>query len=177
MLKFFKITLVSIIILFSSCSEDKQKIVEEYTGPLIEGENVTTLYTDSAILKIKLFAKIQYEHQNKDREFPKGLHVDFHSSDSVITSNLTSNYGYFYEEDALYKVTDSVVITNHKKKETLSTEELFWKPDEERIYTDKFVRIETPKEILEGNGLEAKEDFSSYKIKNITAILTLDEAN
>ena len=159
------------------CSEEKPKIKEEYKGPVIEGENVTTLYTDSAILKIKLFAKVQYEHQNKDREFPKGLDVDFHENDTIITSNLKANYGYFYEKDALYKVTGNVIITNNKKSETLKTEELYWKPEEERIYTDKFVRIETPKEVLEGNGLEAKEDFSSYKIKNITAILTLDETN
>lgn len=159
----------------SSCNDEETKVYEPYKGPLMEGENVTTLYTDSGRLKVKLFAKIQWEHQNKDREFPKGLIVDFHENDTITTTNLVANKGYFYHETSLYKATGNVIITNHEKKETLKTEELFWKPDEQNIYTDKFVRIETPKEILEGNGLEAKEDFSSYKIKKITAILTIDD--
>lgn len=149
--------------------------MQEYEGPIVEGENVTTLYTDSAVLKVKLLAKVQYEHQNKDREFPKGLIVHFHENDTLETSNLVANYGYFYSEEELYKVTGNVIVKNKAKGETLNTEELFWKPKEKRIYTDKFVRIETPTEILEGNGLEANEDFSSYKINDITAILTIED--
>ena len=170
-----KILTLYFLVAVSSCGDEEIKTFKEYEGPLMEGENVTTFYTDSAVLKIKLFAKKQWEHQNKDREFPEGMKVDFHENDTLTTTQLTANYGYFYDETGLYKVTGNVIINNHKKKETLKTEELFWKPDEERIYTDKFVRIETPKEILEGNGLEAKEDFSSYKIKDITAILTVDD--
>lgn len=169
------ISLFSLVVVLFSCSDEEVKTYKEYTGPMMEGTNVTTLYTDSAVLKVKLKTKLQWEHQNKDREFPEGLHVDFHENDTITTTNLVANYGYFYNEESLYKVTGNVIITNHAKNEVMKTEELFWKPDEQRLYTDKFVRIETPKEILEGNGLEAKEDFSSYKIKNITAILTVDQ--
>ena len=65
---------------------------------------------------------------------------------------------YFYNEESLYKVTGNVIITNHAKNEVMKTEELFWKPDEQRLYTDKFVRIETPKEILEGKYDHLPED-------------------
>jgi len=35
---------------------------------------------------------------------------------------------------------------------------------EQKIYTDKFVRITTATEILTGEGMEANQDFSSWVI-------------
>ena len=151
------------------------KTFKEYTGPIIAAENITTLFTDSAVLRIKLQAPVQWELQNKDREFPEGMEVDFFENDSVHTSKLTANYGYFYNDSSLYKAQGNVIINNEKKGETLKTEELFWNTEEQTIYTEKKVRIETKDEILEGVGLEAKEDFSSYKIKKITGTFLLDE--
>ena len=150
------------------------KKFEEYTGPAIEAENITTLFTDSAQLKVKLQAPVQWELQNKDREFPKGMEVDFYENDSTHTSKLTANYGYYYDVEKLYKATGNVIINNKEKGEKMTTEELFWEPENEKIYTTKFVRIQTEDEILEGYGLEAKEDFSSYKIKNPTGIFSME---
>ena len=48
----------------------------------------------------------------------------------------------------------------------LVTEELYWKPAENRVYNDKFVKITTGKQLLYGTGLEAKDDFSDYEIQN-----------
>ena len=170
--QFIVISILSIFLF--SCSEEVVKTFKEYTGPAIEAENITTLFTEDAELKIKLQAPVQWELQNKDREFPEGMEVDFYDNDTTHTSKLTANYGYYTDETKIYKATGNVVIVNEEKGETMKSEELFWEPDKEIIYTDKFVRIETQDEILEGYGLEAKEDFSSYKIKKPTGIFNME---
>ena len=162
-------------LVFWSCEEEKVKTFKEYLGPAIEAEDITTLYTDSAVLRVKLQAPVQWELQNKDIEFPKGMEVDFYEEDSTHSSKLTANYGYYYSEEKIYKASGNVIINNEEKEETLKTEELFWEPEKQIIHTDKFVRIETPEEILEGEGLEAKEDFSSYKIKKITGTFLIEK--
>ena len=169
------LTILFISMLFFSCEEEKVQTFEEYLGPAIEAKDITTLFTDSAVLRVKLQAPVQWELQNKDREFPEGMEVGFHESDTVRTSKLTANYGYYYDKEKLYKASGNVIINNEEKNETLKTEELFWEPAKEKIYTEKFVRIVTDKEILEGEGLEAKEDFSSYRIKKITGTFLVEE--
>ena len=61
-------------------------------------------------------------------------------------------------------VTD--VVVNLEKKQQLHTEELFWKPDTKKIFTEKFVTIKLENEILYGTGLDAAQDLSYYTIAN-----------
>jgi lipopolysaccharide assembly outer membrane protein LptD (OstA) len=48
-----------------------------------------------------------------------------------------------------------------------------WNQAEKKIYATGFVRITTPDEIIYGNGLEAKEDFSEYTIKKVTGTVKI----
>jgi hypothetical protein len=50
------------------------------------------------------------------------------------------------------------------KNEQLNTEELFWKPSQQKIFTDKFVTIRQEGDVIYGQGLEAKQDMSDYTI-------------
>lgn len=70
---------------------------------------------------------------------------------------------------------DSVILIDHEGKK-LETELLIWSEKEHRIYTDKFVKISTETEILFGEGLEAKDDFSEYEITNITGRIKVQDA-
>jgi hypothetical protein len=61
------------------------------------------------------------------------------------------------------------------KGERVDTEELFWVPEDEIVYTNKFVRIETEGEIIMGEGLEAKQDFSWWTLEEMRGTIYLDE--
>ncbi len=153
--------------------ETKTKIVEPYDGPLAEAENVVTLFSDSSIVRVEMRAPVQYELQNHDREFPKGVDIDFFTIDGEVETTLTSNYGKYTAETGVYHAKGHVVILNTAKNEKLESEELFWDPATEKIYTptNVQVRIVTPNETLWGNGLEAKQDFSSYKILDPVGVI------
>ena len=86
---------------------------------------------------------------------------------------MSANYGMYYSKKDEMMVRDDVAIVN-TKGELLNTEELTWKRREGKIYSDKFVRITTPDEIIYGTGFEAKQDFSDYTIKNISGTIKVE---
>ncbi len=148
---------------------------QKYTGPTMENHDVVTLYSDSAKLLIKLQAPVQQEFDTGDGVFPEGLFVEFYQQEGVVTSTLKANYGKQDRNKSLFQAKGNVVVENLLKKEKLETEELFWDKRRAKIYTDKFVRITTPEQIIMGNGLQANQDFSNYRIRDVTGIIDMAE--
>ena len=142
---------------------------------MMEVDNVNSLLTDSAQPKILLKAPKQIELQNGDRNFPKGVNIEFYGQQTQKSSILTAKKGKYNKDKNLYTVTDDVVIVNQEEHKKLNTEELHWNPVTKKIYTDKFVRIETPQELLTGTGLESNEDFSNYRILKVSGVFPMQE--
>ena len=122
------------------------------------------MITDSTVVKIIMSGGKQLQLQNGDIEFPEGIKVTFYDKLGEKTSELTAQEGFKATEDNFYRARGDVYVTNLKKKETLSTEELFWNPENHEIYTDKFVTIETEDQLILAEGMRAPEDFSTYKL-------------
>ena len=165
----FKNEMKAIIILITvllacSCAQQETAKPVEYTGPLREIENVEMLYTEKQTIKVKLQAKKIFEFPNGDREFPEGLYLEFYNEVGVLTSTLQANSAFFFKAEEKWRGRGKVEVKNLSKGEQLSTEELFWKRDTKRIFTDKFVTIRQESEVLFGTGLEAAQDLSEYTI-------------
>ncbi|WP_242926313.1 LPS export ABC transporter periplasmic protein LptC [Pontibacter vulgaris] len=169
--------LAMVAILGASCKEELKDPDKEvkYTGPLIENKDVLTLYSDSAKLLIKMQAPVQQEFENGDGVFPKGIYVEFYEKPGQMSSTIKANYGKQDRNKEIYLVRGNVVVNNILKGEKLETEELYWDKRKAEIYTDKFVKITTPDEVLMGQGLRANQDFSKYKILKPTGIINLKE--
>lgn len=169
--------LIFLALLCWSCSESSSgsNEVKPYDGPLIEVDNMVTLYSDSAIVRVKVEAQKQLEFESGDSEFPEGIYIEFYKVDGSISSTLKANKGYYNKEENLYTALGDVVVNSYEKDQKLNTEELHWKQDEDKIYTDKFVRIETAEEILMGEGLTSNQDFTDYRILNPTGELNIKE--
>lgn len=158
-----------------SCSQEKQVKPDPYNGPLMELKDMETLYTDSARLKIRVTAPEELEFQNGDKEFPKGIFMEFFDvATQKKKSNLKGNHAKYLKEKDVYIVTGDVLVKSLEEKKNLSSEELIWTPAKEEITTEKFVRIETPCEILTGDGMVSNEDFTSYRILKPKASIFLD---
>lgn len=113
---------------------------------------------------MKLKAKVVQEFLNGDREFPEGVYVEFFDEKGVLESTLEANHAFFFKEEDQWRGRGNVQVKNLAKKEQLNTEELFWKPAQQKIYTDKFVTIREASDVIYGEGLEAKQDMSDYTI-------------
>jgi LPS export ABC transporter protein LptC len=49
----------------------------------------------------------------------------------------------------------------------LQSEELFWDPNKQKIYTDKFVTIRDKETLFNGTGMEADQNFKNYTLKKL----------
>ena len=150
--------------------------IQEYTGPIVEIGPAVNYYSDSAVVKMKMVAPRQLEFGNGDREFPEGLYLEFFEK-GEMTSTLRADYCYFTKKEELYKATGNVVAQNVITQDQLDTEELFWDYRKEEVFTDKFVRVEQNGQLTTGVGLEAKQDFSYYKILEVQGTLPLTSQN
>ncbi len=137
--------------------------MEEYTGPLFESDNVEINLSQSTITKVIMKGKKQLQHQNGDIEFPEGIEVTFFDELGEKTSILTAQKGFKTAKENVYRANGDVVVRNLEKQETLRTEELFWNPETAKIYTNKFVTVQTPTELIQAEGLTAPQDFSTYE--------------
>ncbi|MCI0751139.1 MAG: LPS export ABC transporter periplasmic protein LptC [Flammeovirgaceae bacterium] len=146
-----------------------------YEGPLRQGEKVELYYSENERVKVKMSADLLNEFQNGDQEYPKGIYLEFYNEFGRLNSTLRANYAYFYKKDNKWKGQGDVEVKNTEKNEQLNTEELFWMPATKKIFTESFVTIRQQSDVIYGQGLEALEDLSDYKIKNPTGELSVEE--
>lgn len=172
---FYLIVLIFFLGSLASCNQSDLKEPVEYTGPLREVENVETYYSENDQVKVKMIAPLLYEYQNGDREFPKGIYVEFFDEQGRLESTLRANQAFYQEAEKQWRGLGKVQVKNILKNEQLNTEELYWKPAEERIFTDKFVTIRQQGDVLYGEGLEAKQDMSEYTIIRPTGEFEVNE--
>lgn len=161
------IILLSILLFHSACHKTEAPAPVEYNGPLSEMEDVDVLYSENDRIKVKMKAAKILEYKNGDREFPEGLYLEFYNELGILTSTLKANHAFYFKEDDLWRGREKVEVVNIQKKQQLNTEELFWKRNDRKIYTDKFVTIKLENEVVYGTGLDAIQDLSSYTIKKV----------
>lgn len=151
-----------------SCVNDIQKIKKitfKSTDPDEKTTDLVLTYTDSGQAKIRLIAPLaeSFAKPNKVIKFREGIKLEFYTKKGALLSSLTAKYGEIDELNGTMFVKDSVRMFNNVKKQELQTEELFWTRKDSVIFTNKLVIIKTPKVLLYGDGIRAKQDFSSYK--------------
>jgi LPS export ABC transporter protein LptC len=140
------------------------------------GTDIEMLYSAEAYVRARLVAPQLKRYNVRDAymEFDKGLVVYFYDENLNQTSRLTANYGRVVEGSNDMLVRDKVEVIN-TKNETLNTEELIWNNKTRRITSDKFVKIQTADEIIYGDGLDANEDMTNYRIKKIRGNIKLKD--
>jgi len=158
-----------------ACSQADVKEPKEYKGPLREVEKMELFYSEGSLVKVKMSAPLVYEFISGDREFPKGIHIEFYDEFENLESTLDANHAYFFKEQNQWRGRGDVIVKNVLKKEQLNTEELFWKPAEQKIFTDKFVTIRQQGDVIYGEGMEAKQDLSDFEIKRVTGDFEVKE--
>lgn len=145
--------------------DKKKKGVEEVI-------RVDINYTQAGKAKAKLLSPLMYRVQDTMPyvEFPKTLHVDFYDEFAQKESILDAKYGMYKETQSRVVLRDSVRFIGLKNGDTLYCDELYWDRNRPvyQFYTDKPVRIRTKTHIIDGTGLETKQDFSEKWIKNVT---------
>lgn len=175
------VLLVSSLVAITGCKNDPQEIDELVGKQSLQedkADDVVIIYSERGKSKIRMFATEFIRNEIAQPQYVdmrKGLKVEFFEDTSDnVESTLTALYARWYEGKGNVLIRDSVVVIN-KKGETLRTEELIWNQNVRKFYTEKFVRINTADQVMFGDGLEANEDFSWYRIKNPKGVVKVDK--
>lgn len=161
----------------SSCENDKseiQRVTVRPNGPAEEIHELLTLYSDSGNVKVKVTAPVlrRYNEPRPLTELPKGMNIEFYNDSLKVISHLTARYAVQDIKTKTWEARDDVVVVN-QKGEKLNTEKLIWDEKNELLSSDRFVKITTAEEIIFGDGFEANQDFSRYRIFNVKGRLTV----
>lgn len=165
----------ALLVVLSGCNSSDLKEPLIYNGPQRIVEDMETYYTEANQIKVKMVAAELHQFENGDQEFPKGIYIEFFDEEGVLETTLRANEAFYFKKEHQWRGRGKVEVKNIPKNEQLNTEELFWKPAEERIFTDKFVTIRQEKDVIYGQGLEAKQDMSDYLIKKPEGDFTVEE--
>jgi LPS export ABC transporter protein LptC len=144
---------------------------------LLQGEDDANItYTDSAKTKFTLTAPRIESYGSKDPYllFPKVIHIDFYNDSSKVNGHLDAGYAIRHENTRLMEADNNIIVVN-QKGEQLNTEQLFWDPKKDSVYTHKFVKIRTATEIIYGDGLISNDEFTHYRITDIRGTITINK--
>lgn len=152
--------------------------------PIEIADSIQYTFSDSAVKRFYLtapqvltFEKVNKETkfiENKYRTFPKGVDIITYYWNGKEDTRLHANSGYWYESKQKIIGKNGVVITNSEGGK-LETDSLIYDQKTKKIYSDAPVKITTPKEIIQGVGFIANDNFTQYQIKNIVGTITLEK--
>ena len=169
-------TLYIIHFTFFACEEPKTtKIMKAFTGPIEEINDVKMLYSEQAIVKVKMTTAQQLRYTSDDRKYPQTVNIVFYGPTGEEVTTLRSDSGKYSRATDLYTVMGNVVVINKVKQEKMTTALLNWNPNTKKIYTDKPVTVlsKLTGERLTGIGLDATQDFSQYSMRKPTGVFNV----
>ena len=82
---------------------------------------------------------------------------------------------YYYDKKGLWELIGNVEVES-LQGEHFETSQLFWDQKQEKVYSDKFMRIEQEDKIITGIGFESNQDMTQYKIFNSQGIFPVSDA-
>lgn len=171
-----------IAFLFQSCdmSVEKEKVEKILSDTLFteQAENVEMHYSDSGTLKAIIYAPTLERHPVEEpfTVFDKGVTSYFYGPSGKVENSIKSNYGISYDSKKIVELRNDVRVVN-TQQEKLNTDKLIWDQNTGKIHTDAFVKITTPENIIFGEGFEANQDFSEYRIFKVKGTISVDEEN
>lgn len=164
--------LTVMLVLSQSCSssgKDFERIITDNdTLPMMETLGVTTLISDSGVIKYKIIAEKWDIFDKKDPSywaFERGVYLEKFDSLFHIDASIQADTAYYYDRKKLWDLRGSVHIQN-LQGDKFDTPRLFWDERKERIYSHSPIRIEQADEsvICGQNGFESNQQLTEYKI-------------
>lgn len=91
-----------------------------------------------------------------------------------VDASIQADTAYYYDKERLWKLIGHVDIKN-LKGERFNTELLYWNEATQKVYSDKFIRIEQPDKIITGYGFDSNQQMTIYTIHNMEGVFYVDE--
>ena len=170
-----------VILILQSCSSSVKNTatldVVRDSAAVMKTYNVTTLVSDSGITRFRVNTPEWLVFDKKAKptwEFPNGIHLEQFDENLEVHSEVSAKKAIYYTELEQWILSDSVYAIN-VEGEKFESEILYVYQKEDRIFTDKFVKITQEDKIITGIGMESNQRLTKYKVLKPQGIIPLDE--
>ena len=170
------------LLILAACENDIEKINLLNTSsdyPNVIGEEIEVIYSDSAKIKVQMYAKELKQYNNADEpysEFPQGIRVFFYDDSLEIESEIKANYAIYYNDEKLWHAKGNVIVQNFKSGERLDSEELYWDEEKEQVYSNSYTRIVNENGIFHGQeGFKSNQSLTDYELIGSRAVINIKE--
>ena len=172
---------IVMLLSFSSCGGKKKTVGDAITErdslPMMKTLGVTTLISDSGVTRYRVKTEEWLMFDRKKPSywaFEKGVYLEKFDSLFHIDASIKADTAYYYEKKKLWELRSNVHIRS-QRGDKFDTDLLFWDEKQERVYSDKFIRIEQEDKIITGYGFESNQQMTEYQIYNNTGIFTVED--
>ena len=171
---------VVVLIFLASCQE------KQFNAPAIECRDslalmstydVSTLISDSGRISYRIDAEewlVFDKRQPPYWAFEKGVYLEKYDLDMNVEATIKCDTAYYYSSQQLWKLIGNVDIRN-QKNERFYTDLMYWDQENEKIYSDAYIKIEQEDQVTEGVGFSSNQSMTLWEIKNTKGIYTIKE--
>ena len=160
----------AMVLLLPSCSDSNEKVGPEIgerdSLPTLKSIGVSTLISDSGVIRYKIISEDWYIYDKKDPQywsFEKGLFIERFNPAYQVDAFISCDTAYFYNQQELWELRGRVLVKN-LKNETFKTSLLFWDQQARRIYSSAYMEIDGETRKLSGYNFSSNEQMSDYII-------------
>ena len=164
-----------------SCSSeehhDAPAIVDRDSLPILKSIGVSTLISDSGIIRYKIISEDWYIYDKKQPtywSFEKGLFVENFDENYHVEAFINCDTAYYFDQLGLWELRGRVVVKN-LKDETFKTSLLYWNTVEHRIYSPAYMKIQGIEQELDGYDFTSNEEMTEYRIHSTSGAFPVDE--
>ena len=176
---------VVLLVLFCMLCACTKKDVHQRTGAIedrkamavLEGDEVTTLISDSGITRYRITAPKWLVFDKADTpywEFPKGIYLEKFNMELEAEATVEADYAYYNEPAQRWTLIGNVKALN-LQGEQFETPLLYWDQKEESVYSDSSIVITREVSIIQGIGFRSNQEMTQYTILRPTGVFPIKE--
>lgn len=166
---------------FTSCGGGKKQLADAIDDkdslPDMKNIGVTSFVSDSGMIRYKIVTDEWLIYSKKNPPywaFEKGLYIEKFDTLFRVDASIKADTAYYHEKKEIWELRGNVHIQN-QAGDKFDTELLFWNQAKEKIYSDKFIKIEQEDKILTGYGFESDQQMKEYVIMKPEGIFTIED--
>lgn len=152
-------------------------IVERDSLPVLKSIGVSTLISDSGIIRYRIISEDWFIYDRKQPtywSFEKGLFVEKFDENYHVEAFINCDTAYYFDQLGLWELRGRVVVKN-LKDETFKTSLLYWSTTEHRIYSPAYMKIQGLEQELDGYDFSSNEQMTEYRIHAASGAFPTDE--
>lgn len=169
------------LLFLPACNGQKKNLADAVRDqdsiPDMRTTGVQTFISDSGLIRYKIITSEWLVYSRIDSPywaFKKGIYLEKFDTLFRVDASIKADTAYYYDRKKLWELRSNVHIRS-QKGDKFDTQLLYWDQGKERIYSDRYIRIEQVDKVLTGYGFESNQQMTEYQIFNNTGIFTVED--